>query len=287
MFRLVSQKKRGFTLIELLVVIAIIAILVGMLLPAIQRVREAANRGASQSNLRQIVTAAINYSDQNNGNMAGYVNTATAGVGGNATGSLFYAILPQMDNDPLYKSNGQVNSPYVASGTNQNKPFKPYQAPGDPSLDTARDNTSYISNAMVFTAASYTGSSAAPVITAPSRYPASLTDGPAQTIGFTEAYSRCNANYTTSRTWWQNGASNAFNTPTNTTQISAFIGVAYEKAPAKNTTINCTNAQSFVTSGIQVALMDGSARSVTPAVSVLTWQRALTPSENQPLQSDW
>src|SRR5262249_44592318 len=143
-----SRTRRGFTLIELLVVIAIIAVLIGLLLPAVQKVREAASRIQCANNLKQIALASHNYHDA-----AGRFPTGahvSVFVGDRPTGgtNLWVELLPYFEQDNLYRKwDNYDNRNNVAGGTNatQAQVIKILICPSDPLPQTVVQITAAIS----------------------------------------------------------------------------------------------------------------------------------------------
>ena len=279
------SRSRGFTLIELLVVIAIIAILIGLLLPAVQKVREAAARISSMNNLKQMSLALHNCNDNYLKLPAavgffpsdGWGNASWSNVQPAVHGTLQYFLLPFMEGDNTYKNTW-------AFSANSGDVIKPYISPADPSLpagnktSTNRGATSYASNWFVFGGDGNGGSLAA--------IPRTFNDGTSNTIVFGERYCICRQGLSgeVQHIWGEDqhlvGPGADYFSPsfwdTNLPQL-------------KPTQAQCNPAllQSPFSGGVLVGLGDGSVRSVSSGVSQPTWQAALLPNDGVPLGSDW
>jgi prepilin-type N-terminal cleavage/methylation domain-containing protein/prepilin-type processing-associated H-X9-DG protein len=149
-----SRRRSAFTLIELLVVIAIIAVLIGLLLPAVQKIREAANRMSCGNNLHQIALAAANY-ESTNGKFPPGLNVSANSKGGDWVWAPPYAgpyvgvlayLLPYMEQDNVFKQIPQdMFNPNTTLGAwaYSYPPFD-YNTPGGYPPDLGANGTGYL-----------------------------------------------------------------------------------------------------------------------------------------------
>jgi prepilin-type N-terminal cleavage/methylation domain-containing protein/prepilin-type processing-associated H-X9-DG protein len=298
---------RGFTLIELLVVIAIIAILIGLLLPAVQKVREAAARMSCSNNLKQLSLATINCCDTYSGLMPPHmgtysqlnVNRGTPGIG---YGSVFFHILPFMEQDNLYKSsinnynwdNSNGRAYHCWSDNIITKPVKPFNCPSDPTQVDGRagagqwGSTSYAANGVLMPVDWEGGS----------RYPASLRDGTSNTILYAEKYSQPSNDPWSidwgGNTWWEwapkfgvdvVGPGSKFLIQPSIEFCDATRVPAIRLGGSKN--ICSVVATGPHTGGMNVGLGDGSVRFLSGNISGVTWWNAVTPKDGNVLGNDW
>jgi prepilin-type N-terminal cleavage/methylation domain-containing protein/prepilin-type processing-associated H-X9-DG protein len=302
----------GFTLIELLVVIAIIAVLIGLLVPAVQKVREAAHRAECENNLHQLGIA-IHHCQDANGKLppcrGGFPQPLPAGSN---FSTIMFWLLPFIEQGNLYETGRQPNGTYWDDySTTTQKPVQTYMCPSDPSLDHStglllasvsatggspaalQAGASYVANAQVFaltnadfTIRDYQGYA---------RIPTTFKDGTSNTILFTEHYAACYSPFLSNANGGVLWGRSAVAPSTFGCYFAAYLqgpNYSFQVQPTwQNTNLSATCdyrlPSSPHTGGINVGMADGSVRFVSDGVSTATWWAACTPNGGEILGSDW
>jgi len=290
------RKLRGFTLIELLVVIAIIAILIGLLLPAVQKVREAAARMQCSNNLKQIGLAMANYAGANQDKLPPQLD-----YGGPIAWATFFAnMLPFIEQDNVYKAAFGSGASW---GAGQHAAvIKTYICPSDSSHTNGRRPTdpsgwavtSYSNSNLLFGGGNGWGQNNGYAYTNPpgvyiskGRFSiGNIPDGSSNTVGIVERFG-----YYKAYDWaplWNHPSDGAHHG--NQHQWTHTYGQFGNYAPQVG--IKAAQAHPYYpnsghSTSIQVALMDGSVRGVGAGVSQTTWTYAVQPDDGQVLSTNW
>jgi prepilin-type N-terminal cleavage/methylation domain-containing protein len=295
-----TRIRRGFTLIELLVVIAIIAILIGLLLPAVQKVRETAARMRSANNLKQLALAVHAY-EGTAGKIPGNEEVLPSGL----HVSCHWLLLPYVEQVALKDAGAGSEANYEAFAKTL---LNVFIAPLDTSLP---DNvmtingvtwaaSNYAANHTIFgypgNGTNWTGF-ANNSFDNKGRRLVDITDGTANTVMWGERYASCSSG---GSLWAYRHVDPAPTNPTfpgwarmaffpanwtSNNHTTPFAAVPPQDRPLP---ANCSpyNLQAFTAAGCQISMCDGSVRNVTTSISTTVWFAAIWPDDGNAL-GDW
>ena len=304
--KVAAGRRPGFTLIELLVVIAIIAILIGLLLPAVQKVREAAARIQCSNNVKQLGVAVHDFAGTYQNQLPPITTAQNSTPAGAFNGSWHFALLPFIEQDNLYNDgltqanqtwNGATGIP--ATPTILWVMVKPYICPSDFTVTSGGWPTnrgadwrasSYAANYQVFGAA-HTGNADIPIFNI-----GNIPDGTSNTIGVSEKFGGCTSD--NGGLWaypgWDWAGSGKYNAVFDwgNGRFGQNSGWGNWNQPPQfnlkvQTQCDITRPQALHTGGCIVGLLDGSVRVVSSAITQTTWLYAETPNDGQVLGQDW
>ncbi len=284
-----SARHRAFTLIELLVVIAIIAILIGLLLPAIQRVRQAAARTSDINNIKQCGIA-THHSNDVNGRMLALIGTRYTASSGNTTAWLLVSYWVLLT--PYLEQSGVYNGVSTATDAWAKVPIKTYTSRNDPTTPDGIGPDglpvgNYAANGHIFglPTAGATG-----VVDGGASLDKSFPDGTSNTIMFAAKAGKCGSGgslYAALDIKGYNGYLVTFGAFFGQKIPDASgVGTAFQVSPAASA-CDPDLPQTFYHSGILVGLADGSSRSVSVSIRPLTWRQAVLPNDGAVLGNDW
>jgi len=279
------RHRSGFTLIELLVVIAIIAVLIGLLLPAVQKVRESASRTRCANNVKQLAIACHAFHDANR-QFPETVSVTTATTRGTA----HFFLLPYLEQNPLFTSAGS------SSANVTNTIVKAYLCPSDTTSPANTQRGGASCNYPINDRLCRQGT--------PRSMASGIPDGTSNTLLFAERYQNCRgtgnhpdngagATYGwTEPAWaptgtWGGPDRYDWDTPCLPIRGNLTYTMNIFQITPRQESCDWSTAQTAHPGAMQIAMADGSVRGITPGIGTTNWARVIDPADGQSLDGNW